>query len=230
MQAVIFDLFGTLVPNLPPQRWRRLYEDLAAVLEVDTDDFQDKWHAGFEGRMRGSPREVPAQIVAVLEALGTEAHPEPLARASQIKLAFLRDEALTPKPDAVETLAALQARGVKLALCTDCSWETPDLLRAGPLHAFFPVVASSAHLGVRKPDPSMYRHALGGLGVPPEHCLYVGDGNSHELRGAREQGLTTVWVDNGDAQHVRIQWSPGGDHTVRELRELLTLLSQKSEE
>ena len=82
----------------------------------------------------------------------------------------------------------------------------------------------SAFLGVRKPDALMYTHCLELLGIPAGECMYVGDGNSEELIGARECGLTTVWVDNGLQQHWHERFAPDGDHTIHSLEELLPLM------
>lgn len=40
-----------------------------------------------------------------------------------------------------------------------------------------------------KPEPEIYRIALESLGVRPDQSVFVGDGGSDELRGAREMGI-----------------------------------------
>ncbi|MQA02875.1 MAG: HAD hydrolase-like protein [Streptosporangiales bacterium] len=50
-------------------------------------------------------------------------------------------------------------------------------------------------MGTQKPDARMYLTACDGLGVAPERCLYVGDGNSNELTGATAVGLRAVYLD-----------------------------------
>jgi FMN phosphatase YigB (HAD superfamily) len=73
----------------------------------------------------------------------------------------------------------------------------------------------------------MYRHVLNGLGVEGNRCFYVGDGNSNELVGARRHGMITIWVDNGDCQGFKDNWAPGGEHTVRDLREILPIVDAR---
>jgi putative hydrolase of the HAD superfamily len=222
MDAVLFDLFGTLVPNLPNAYWRKTYHDVAQFLEVDSETFMTEWDKLFEHRMVGKFQRVEDQVRATLAAFGASASEASLARAAQMKHAFLLT-ALQPKEDAVHCLQELRARGFKLALVTDCSWETPDLLNNTPLGAFFSVRAASAHLGVRKPHAKMYEHAVTGLNVDPRRCFYVGDGNSEELVGAKRHGMTTVWVDNGGTQYFKDGWKPGGDHSVTALKDVVKL-------
>jgi FMN phosphatase YigB (HAD superfamily) len=45
-----------------------------------------------------------------------------------------------------------------------------------------------------KPEPEIYRLAMRNLSVGPADCIFVGDGGSEELRGARDLGITTVMI------------------------------------
>jgi putative hydrolase of the HAD superfamily len=222
-KAFVFDLFDTLVPGQSALRWRGTYSQIAAALEVDDEAMHEAWQSAFADRMTGVVREVEAQIEMVLGKLGAARGPDRVAAAAAIKRQFLT-EALQPKHDALETLEALRARGMSLGLATDCSWDIPAILDRTPLGPYFEARACSAFLGARKPDPRMYRHVLEQLGLTPEECFYVGDGNSFELEGARELGMTTVWVDNGPAQQFKERWSPGGDYRIEQLGELLGLV------
>ena len=224
-RAVLFDLFDTLIAVSTSERWHQMFADIAGVLEVDAERFGAEWSLGFERRMVGAVRHVEAQIEEVLDGLGETRDAECISRAADLKRVRLAG-ILEPKDDAVHTLDALQSRGVALGLVTDCSWETPAILEGKAITPYFSARACSAHLGFRKPDPCMYEHVIRALDIPAQDCLYVGDGNSHELSGARKLGMTTVWVDNGDGQHFKERWSPDGDHTVRELTELVELVDR----
>jgi putative hydrolase of the HAD superfamily len=47
---------------------------------------------------------------------------------------------------------------------------------------------------MKKPDPRIYDLVCRQLGVEPDRCLYVGDGSSRELTGAREVGMTPILI------------------------------------
>ncbi|MFQ5653901.1 MAG: HAD family hydrolase [Planctomycetota bacterium] len=225
MDAVIFDLFGTLVPNLEPTAWKRVVEEMAGALDADPAPFEEEWHKGFVARMDGTLPDGKAQFASILAALGLPVDAERMRRASEIRRRFMED-ALAPRKSALTTLDALVERGLKLALATDCSTETPELLDRTPLGSYFSVRACSAALGVRKPDPAIYRHILEELGLQGRRCLYVGDGNSEELPGARRHGMITVWLDNGDEQYWEERFAPGGEYTIRELGELPGIVAE----
>ena len=219
MDAVAFDLFGTLIPNLTPEDLHSGLADVAAVLGADPIAFREEWRKGFRARMEGTLRDGAEVFRPALSALGLDPSPSVLEEADRRREEFFLSQ-LRPKPDAIATLDALRERGCLLALVSDCSSGTPALLDRTPLGPYFEVRAISAALGTRKPDPVMYRTALEGLGVEPERSLYVGDGNSQELPGAKSLGMTTVWVDNGEHQHWHDRFVGEGDYTVRALAEI----------
>lgn len=61
--------------------------------------------------------------------------------------------------------------------------------------ALFELVVESSKLGLRKPDPRIYRHAVERLGVAPEACVYLDDLGIN-CKPAREMGMRTVKVEN----------------------------------
>ncbi len=224
VRAVVFDLFGTLVPDIAPGSWADSNAEIAALFGTTGKALGDAWRPTFMQRMTGEMKDDDRVFQSALDALGITADDQTHRQAVQTREAFML-RCLTPKPDAIECLAALKGAGIKLGLATDCSSNTPHLLDRTPLGAFLPVRAASAHLGVTKPDPRMYQFVLDGLGVEARDCVYVGDGNSEELPGAKRLGFTTVWVDNGADQHHRRSFVPEGDHTVRALAEIPALVA-----
>ena len=59
--------------------------------------------------------------------------------------------------------------------------------------ALFDHVIESAKVGLRKPDPRIYRVMADALGVDPKNCVYLDDLGVN-LKPAREMGMTTIKV------------------------------------
>jgi putative hydrolase of the HAD superfamily len=59
--------------------------------------------------------------------------------------------------------------------------------------ALFDHVIESAKIGLRKPDPRIYRMMLEALEVDPRRCVYLDDLGIN-LKPAREMGMTTIKV------------------------------------
>ena len=69
---------------------------------------------------------------------------------------------------------------------------TRTLYIAGVM-ALFDHVIESAKIGLRKPDPRIYRMMVESLGVDPARCVYLDDLGVN-LKPAREMGMTTIKV------------------------------------
>jgi putative hydrolase of the HAD superfamily len=59
--------------------------------------------------------------------------------------------------------------------------------------ALFDHIVESAKIGLRKPDPRIYRMMVEALGVDPARCIYLDDLGVN-LKPAREMGMTTIKV------------------------------------
>ena len=76
--------------------------------------------------------------------------------------------------------------------------RSPDKAQAvAEILALFEHVVESSKLGMRKPDPRIYRHACELLGVPPERCVYLDDLGVN-LKPARALGMHTIKVGDPD--------------------------------
>jgi len=101
-------------------------------------------------------------------------------------------------PDVGPCLAALRRENVKLGLITNGdSVQQRAKVAALGLAGTFAAVVASADIGIAKPDPRIFRHAAGLLGVEPERCVYVGDRADTDARGAAAAGLTGIWLNRG---------------------------------
>lgn len=130
-------------------------------------------------------------------ALERTGRPSPsLAAAMADDFAARRRAAARLFDDALPCLAALRARGVPLALVTNGDTRMQrDKIASHGLAAYFDVVAIEGELGVGKPDPRVYRHALTALGVAPADATMVGDNLDWDVAGAQHVGLRGVWID-----------------------------------
>jgi len=77
--------------------------------------------------------------------------------------------------DVVPFLEALAARGVDLAIVSNCSENTRGLLEATGLTDRVDALVLSCEIGATKPSPTIYRAALDGLGVDARDAVFVDD-------------------------------------------------------
>lgn len=91
-------------------------------------------------------------------------------------------------------LEALRDRGLKTGLISN-GFDPPDLVRAElarlGVAQLLDAIVMSGDVGVRKPDPAIFRYALERLGVAPENALMVGDSVANDIAGAKALGMKT---------------------------------------
>ncbi|HEX5040807.1 MAG TPA: HAD family hydrolase [Candidatus Limnocylindria bacterium] len=99
-------------------------------------------------------------------------------------------------PDALPTLAALRARGCRVAVVANQPAARTAELRAIGVEA--EVIAMSDELGVAKPDPAFFARALELMGDPaPGNVAYVGDRIDNDVSPAIAAGMRAVWLRRG---------------------------------
>jgi putative hydrolase of the HAD superfamily len=129
------------------------------------------------------------------------------------------------------SLRDLKAAGFRLGLISNADVMEAAPWPTCPLAGLFDVELFSCAVGLVKPEPAIYARCIQALGVGPTSCLFVGDGGSNELVGAKAAGMSTVFVSGVMATlwPERIaERRETSDHHVERIPELLTLLGLTS--
>ena len=66
------------------------------------------------------------------------------------------------------------------------------------LHGYFDVALSSCYMGLRKPEPAIYRRALDILGKPAERILFIDD-RAENVAGAVDAGMKAIRFEGAEA-------------------------------
>jgi putative hydrolase of the HAD superfamily len=223
--AVVFDLYGTLVPEIRIADWDAMFERMASELRVDLRTFRREWDATIVERQTGRLASVRENLRVICRRMRIEPEGTAIERALEVRTQLYRT-LFHPQPEAVETLGWLRGRGTPTALVSVCAPDTPALWHASPFEGLIDVLVFSSEAGVRKPDPRIYLRACAGLGVEPDVCLYVGDA-SYELWGAAAVGMSPVLIRGpaeGDGMVLRPQADPWEGETIASLTEVRRLL------
>ena len=113
-------------------------------------------------------------------------------------------EASQPRPQMLAAIARIRAGGLKTAALTN-NWATDeDLDGTRSLKPHFDVFVESSVVGLRKPDPRIYYHACGELGIEPAEAVFLDD-IGHNLKSARGLGMTTIKVVEPDEALVELE-------------------------
>lgn len=69
-----------------------------------------------------------------------------------------------------------------------------DIDRVG-LDRYFDFAIHADHIGIGKPDKRMFQAMLDLTGTQPEEVLHVGDSLDHDIAGAIDAGIHSLWVN-----------------------------------
>jgi putative hydrolase of the HAD superfamily len=123
--------------------------------------------------------------VAFAERL-SEVTPKPVDPGTVVDGLFA---GMSLEDDMFEAVAAARAHGLRTGLLSN-SWSLRHYPRKLMDGAFDSLVISG-EVGLRKPEPAIYRLAVERLGVTAKECVFVDDHPGH-LKAALDEGMTTV--------------------------------------
>ena len=119
--------------------------------------------------------------------------------------------------DVIETLKELKKK-YKLAIVTNGDYPSQKRkLDNINLYPYIDYHLISSEIGIRKPDPGIFKYACNKLNLKENECLYVGDSYSRDIVGALNAGLEAIYVSRTDEQHKDVK-------TIYQIKELLNIL------
>ncbi len=203
IKGIIFDYGGTI--DSRGVHWsiiiREGYE--AAGLEVDMEEFRKAYvHAELElARTRHIlPHHNFLELMTIkirieLEALADAGviAPEAVGEFTTPIARYCYDAARATIESARPTLEYLAGR-YPMVLVSNFYGNINAVLADFHLSQYFKTVIESAVVGVRKPDPAIFRLGVDALGLSPEEVIVVGDSLKKDILPARSIGCHTAWL------------------------------------
>lgn len=202
-RAVVFDLFGTLIPDIGRSMRDESCREMANCLGVDVERFTRVFVDSFPERITGKLGSLEDSLVALAQRAGGHPDAAMVAAAARVRRQ-LTASLLTDSAVGQVVVSGLRARGYRIGLITDAAPEVYELWPSSNLAGLCHVAVFSCVAGVRKPHPTLYTAAIEGLHLPPSDVLYVGDGSGHELTGATGCGMQAVLLDAVRADDSRV--------------------------
>lgn len=237
-QAVLFDLFGTLVDEASERdaldaamaQLRDRFEIPEPATELAGEFAVILMDRVAEERLL--PRDAPIgpYELAVREALDDLLAPRHRiashADRSWFWATLLTEFRGTVRtfPDALPCVAETAALVPHVGVLTDSDAGIAGLiLEATGLRPHVAALTTAEEAGAFKPDPAPFRAALAKAGVEPRDAVMVGDSFERDVEPAFALGMTAVLLDRYDARTVATPYK------VRSLAELAPILRKSLE-
>jgi putative hydrolase of the HAD superfamily len=222
-RGVIFDLFHTLTSA---DIMRVPGKGTSEILGVSREDWNEQLLVHSDDRLRGEIRDPILIVKKMAHAIDPTIPVQTIETAVKSRIERFRYALMHIDGSTLNTLATLKKSGKLLGLVSNADENEIIGWSGSPLEQFFDAVVFSCRVGYIKPEREIYEACLKELRLPPEECLYVGDGGSDELRGAKALGMTTVMT----IHVIKHFWperitaaSAYADHTIDGVGELLKL-------
>jgi len=225
-EAVIFDLFGTLVDSYSSEEYQCVLSQMASILTVPFDSFRRLWSETAGERSLGIIRTIEANLEYICKQTGVNTDSNKIALANKLRYDFIAGT-VKPNTEVIQTLTYLKSQGIKIGLISNCSPETPLIWKDTPFVRLVDEAVFSSSVGLRKPDARIYALAAARLAIKPENCLYIGDGESGELTGAKKAGMHPVLIRatiESEAQSDWIDRNNWDGIIIQSLKEILDLM------
>ena len=209
IEAVLFDFGGTLVqpkkswPEIRREGVRATYNFLMkSGLKQRFEDYaivNEKVFKRYAEMEAAEERDIP-DILKYRELIG-ELFPS-LSRRKQSKLASETNDAFwavtarsqTPSRRVRVALRKLRSMGLRMAIISNHhnGKSLRGMLRSFGISQYFEVVIVSEEVGVRKPNPKIFRVCLSRLRLRRDQVIFVGDSLLYDVVGARAAGIVSV--------------------------------------
>ena len=96
-----------------------------------------------------------------------------------------------------------------------------DIHKTG-LTRVFDQQISAADVQAAKPDPAMFNKAMDDYSVTHNETLHIGDHDIHDIWGAQQLGITSVWVNRQNQPWNTADFQ--ADYEISDLTGLLNIL------
>ena len=185
MTSILFDFGGTLDADGATwlERFHAIYKEEG--IEPPREHFDRAFYAADDGLpaiagLSGLDLQetLRLQVQAVLEELA----PDRLALKERLADRFLEDCRAHFRRN-IPLLERLRRR-YRLGIVSNFYGNLDSVLRGEGLRDLFDAVSDSGVVGVEKPEPALFLHALSALGAESSDCVMVGDSIPRDMKGA----------------------------------------------
>lgn len=223
IRGITFDFGGTLaMGDLDKEEYRmRILEYLHSLGFRGGEAQFERARRGMLKRLmkaRSLRREIRIEDLyqGMLFKLGLHPEREVLDRIHDL---YIRSFKVDLVPSVAEVLESLSKK-YTLAVISNAMSDAPRrAIKRSGLEKYLEAVVISRDLGIRKPDPEIFRFTLKNLGIESCEAIHVGDSLDDDVQGAKNAGMGAIWIER-PSEEINVQ----PDHIIRSIRELTALL------
>ncbi|MDA3899626.1 MAG: HAD-IA family hydrolase [Spirochaetes bacterium] len=219
--ALVFDLFHTLSSI---RHTHGPGDDTAGILGVDPQEWRNALFNRSNARLKGQITDPVKIIRDVSDKINPGIPDEIIRKAAASRYSRFEKSLINPAFHVIETLKSLRQRGYKIGLVSNADVMEVAAWDKSLFSSCFDFTVFSCHCGYVKPEPSIYKLCIEGLGKTADECIFVGDGGNNEHTGAKKCGMRTIFT----SEFIKDLWperiadlKAKADYHISDIRQLL---------
>jgi len=228
IKAIFFDLFFTLIVPVY-SRGRNEYD----VLDISVKEWEKYAEDNILYRKRalGKITDEKEIIEEIIKSLPYDVNQEQKDEILYLRQKRMRQALQMVDSSIIRTITELHNQGIKIGLISNAdridrrSWED------SPLYKIFDDAVFSCDVGYLKPDAEIYKLAMTRLNIKAEQAVFVGDGGSNELTGAKNAGMLPIFTEylEKKEESIKNKLMKEAIYHIEDFGELLTIVKQNME-
>lgn len=193
-KAIFFDLFFTLINPQYLDGNENEY-DVVGLSSFEWEEYAEN-DTLYKERAKGNVKtemEIIDKIVGIIPNELNERQKQEILKRREKRM---RRALLCVDVKILDTLRKVRDKGIKIGLISNADLIDSKYWSKSPLSDFFDIIIFSCDVGILKPEIEIYRMAMDKLHMTPEESVFVGDGGSDEIFGAKAAGMTTIFAEH----------------------------------
>ena len=225
IEVIFFDLFFTLVrPDYPCGRSEN---DVLGMTRSEWEKFAEDEEIYLK-RASGRTTDAHEIIDDILDRIPAVVDREQRGEILQLREQRMKSAMINVDPKVLETIRTLKSMGKRLCLLSNADVIDAMYWQESALAGCFEDAVFSYEVGCLKPSREIYIFAMNKMNVTADHCLFIGDGGSGELEGAKKAGIKTLLTEylkkNGSNRAEILKYA---DWFVSDFSEIAKIMSSK---
>jgi putative hydrolase of the HAD superfamily len=223
-KGILFDLFGTIIPRPDRGVHDKMMKDMGQVLGMGKDEFRTLWLSLHQEKTTWNEGDTNDLMMFVIQKCGKYPERDLAERMTNIWNIMTRSH-FKFFEDVVPAFRELKKLDKRIGLLTNCGPNVPEIVENSEIVPFIDGAVYSSRVGLRKPEPEIYHLACRKIRTRPGETIFIGDGDSNELEGAKKAGLSPIKIERGEiAGDYRLTEEPDWKPMIGDLNDVSRLV------
>lgn len=224
VDVVFFDLFHTLIT--PRYSDFRNENDVLKITQKEWEKYAED-NELYLHRAIGKEKNPQKIIESIVKKMKREVSENEKQEILKLREERFKKSLIDIDFTILNVLIDLKKNGKKICLISNADIIDVMHWKESPLNNLFDDMIFSYKVGYLKPQAEIYHIALKRMNTIPQKCIFVGDGGSDELKGAKELGIKTILtgylLKKEEKEHNAIK--KFADYYIEDFKEIIDIVN-----